>query len=239
MILVAASNIHLASEWPTVTLLALRKGKTLLFKWKETFCLTWSVLFLKNEDLERSGQIHKESCLNEVEVIIWPCVVKWLGQFWRKRKNMKGDLKIGAFQKIIFSLLRAFPGKERIHLPLQNQASKLQTQVYLIGTLGTRKSLGHIWASHRNPLCSNSNLEFRYIFPSPSSLFILLFHPPTRIGFFWEKKSLFILFFIQFLFCQSKSRHKIVQCFETTKHWVLMLTSMKVASRITYWWNWV
>lgn len=74
MILVAESNIHLASVWPTVTLLALRKGKTFLFKWKETFCLTWSIWFPKNEDLEGSGQIHKESCSNEGEVIIWPCV---------------------------------------------------------------------------------------------------------------------------------------------------------------------
>lgn len=150
-------------------------------------------------------------------------------------------MKIGAFQKIIFSLLRAFAGKERIHLPLQNQASKLQTRVYLIGTLGTRKSLGHIWASHRNPLCSNSNLEFRYIFPSPSSLFILLFHPPTRIGFFGGKKRAYLFYssFSSFFVKVNQGIRLFSVSKQVTKHWVLILTSMKVASRITYWRNWV
>lgn len=35
---------------------------------------------------------------------------------------MKGDLKIDLFQKNIFFLVRAFPGKQRFHDSPQNQA---------------------------------------------------------------------------------------------------------------------
>lgn len=75
IILVAESNKLLGFSMTHSNTLGFMERETFLFKWNEMFCLTWSVLILKNENLERSDHIHKENFSNKMEVIICPSVV--------------------------------------------------------------------------------------------------------------------------------------------------------------------
>lgn len=134
-----------------------------------------------------------------METITCHCVIQQLGQFWRKREN-KTHLQIPfLFQKMVFS--QGFSRK------VENLLTSQQP-----GIRSMNSGLPHKQnIAQKSTVLQPKSLDF-----CPIQMYFCLFHQfvyspfssyPQKI-FLQGKKVHSVLFFIQFLFGQSKSRHK-------------------------------